>query len=72
MNEPVLTRQHGSILEIALNRPDAYNALNLEMMKRLAQVLAPAASDTAIRGVVITGHGKAFCAGGDLKWIGQH
>jgi 2-(1,2-epoxy-1,2-dihydrophenyl)acetyl-CoA isomerase len=71
MNEPVLTRQHGSILEIALNRTHAYNALNLEMMQRLAEVLAPAAADSAVRGIVITGHGKAFCAGGDLKWIGQ-
>jgi 2-(1,2-epoxy-1,2-dihydrophenyl)acetyl-CoA isomerase len=71
MNETILTHQHGSILEIALNRPDAFNALNLEMMKLLGETLSSAAVDPFIKGIVLTGKGRAFCAGGDLKWISQ-
>ena len=70
MTDPLKTQQHGAILEILLNRPEAYNALDLEMMERLANTLARAATDPSIRGVLIAGNGKAFCAGGDLKWIG--
>jgi 2-(1,2-epoxy-1,2-dihydrophenyl)acetyl-CoA isomerase len=71
VTDPILTQQQGSILEIALNRPDAYNALNLEMMKQLGEVLVSAAVDNSIKGVILTGQGKAFCSGGDLKWISQ-
>jgi 2-(1,2-epoxy-1,2-dihydrophenyl)acetyl-CoA isomerase len=69
--DPVLTQQHGNSLEIALNRPDAYNALNLDMLQRLAETLADAALDHSIKGIILTGKGKAFCAGGDLRWISQ-
>ena len=69
MNDPVLTQQHGNILEITLNRPEVYNALNLEMMKSLGETLSAAAADHAIKGVLLSGQGKAFCSGGDLKWI---
>ena len=71
MTSPILTRQHGSILEIALNRPEAYNALDLDMMVMLSDTLAGAATDELVKGVLLTGKGKAFCAGGDLKWISQ-
>jgi 2-(1,2-epoxy-1,2-dihydrophenyl)acetyl-CoA isomerase len=71
MNDPVLTQQHGNILEIALNRPEAYNALTLDLMKTLGGILSSAAADQAIKGIFITGKGKAFCSGGDLKWISQ-
>ena len=71
MTDPILTQRHGTTLEIALNRPDAYNALNLEMMKQLGEALSSAAVDDSIQGVILTGKGKAFCSGGDLKWISQ-
>ena len=71
MADPILTRRHGKILEITLNRPDAYNALNLDMMNVLADALALGAIDDSIKGLLITGKGKAFCSGGDLKWISQ-
>jgi 2-(1,2-epoxy-1,2-dihydrophenyl)acetyl-CoA isomerase len=71
MNDSVLTQRHENILEITLNRPEDYNALNLEMMEMLAAALASAATDSTIKGVLLTGAGKAFCAGGDLKWISQ-
>lgn len=71
MNDPVLTQRHGSIIEIKLNRPGAYNALDLDMMRTLGETLSHAAADHAVKGVLLTGNGKAFCAGGDLKWISQ-
>jgi 2-(1,2-epoxy-1,2-dihydrophenyl)acetyl-CoA isomerase len=71
MSDTVLTQRHENILEIALNRPEAYNAFHLDMMKMLAEALANAAVDDSIRGVLLTGKGKAFCSGGDLKWISQ-
>ena len=71
MNDSVLTEQHENILEIRLNRPEMYNALNLGMMRMLADTLASSAVDSSIKGILLTGSGKAFCAGGDLKWISQ-
>lgn len=71
MYDPVLTQEHENILEITLNRPDAYNALNLDMIEMLAETLSSAATNRAIKCVLLTGNGKAFCAGGDLKWISR-
>lgn len=71
MSSPVLTELHEAIFEITLNRPEAYNALNLDLMVALSDALAGAALDGAVKGVLITGNGKAFCSGGDLKWISQ-
>lgn len=52
---------------ITLNRPDVYNALNDEITFELQDVLKAAAKDEAVRVLVLTGAGKAFCAGQDLK-----
>jgi len=71
MNDTVLTEKHESILEIILNRPEAYNALNLDMIQMLGETLASAAADNSVEGVLLTGKGKAFCSGGDLKWMSQ-
>ena len=71
MSDSVLTQQHGNILEIALNRPEVYNALNLDMMKQLAETLSSAEENQSIKGILLTGKGRAFCSGGDLKWISQ-
>lgn len=68
MSTLVEIKQHNAIAVAALNRPKAYNALNGEMASQLASHLTTLASDNHVRGVVITGNGKAFCAGGDLKW----
>ena len=68
MSELIELNQHDTIAEVALNRPQAYNAFNYEMVSQLANHLTALAGDDRVRGVVITGRGKAFCAGGDLKW----
>jgi 2-(1,2-epoxy-1,2-dihydrophenyl)acetyl-CoA isomerase len=52
---------------VLLNRPEAYNALNFELTGCLADHLTSLAADPDVRGIIISGEGKAFCAGGDLK-----
>jgi len=52
---------------ITLNRPEAYNALNLALGRDLFHAALEADEDRAVRCIVITGAGKAFCAGGDVK-----
>ena len=71
MASSILTQQHGSIFEIAINRPETYNALNLDVMVEMSNALASAAMDKSIKGVLLTGAGKAFCSGGDLKLVSQ-
>ena len=71
MSNPIVAQQHGKILEIAINRPEAYNAFDLDVMVSLSDALASAATDKSVKGVMLTGKGKAFCSGGDLKWISQ-
>src|SRR5204863_2384725 len=50
-----------------LNRPERRNALDAELLDRLPEELERAAADPAVRVVVVTGRGGAFCAGGDLE-----
>ena len=57
---------------VYLNRPEAYNAFDLDMVQRLSEMLTSLALDRNIAGVVISGKGKAFCAGGDLRWVNKH
>ncbi|OZM75120.1 enoyl-CoA hydratase [Amycolatopsis antarctica] len=52
---------------LTLNRPAAYNSFTRLLKERLLDALTDAATDTAVRAVVLTGAGKAFCAGQDLK-----
>jgi 2-(1,2-epoxy-1,2-dihydrophenyl)acetyl-CoA isomerase len=56
-----------SIATITLDRPDALNALTVEMKQELLAAFRAFARDRAIRAVVLTGAGRAFCAGQDLK-----
>ncbi len=55
------------VLTITLNRPEARNAMSGEMTGALARVLADAELNPAVRCLVLTGAGKGFCAGGDVK-----
>lgn len=68
MSELIEVNSHDKCVEIVLNRPETYNAFNLEMVTQLTEHLTAAATDGGINGVVIAGRGKAFCAGGDLKY----
>ena len=55
------------VATLTLNRPDAYNALDLTLGRELFQASIELDEDAGVRCVVITGSGKAFCAGGDVK-----
>ncbi|MGA2525545.1 MAG: enoyl-CoA hydratase-related protein [Smithellaceae bacterium] len=68
MSSLVEIKKHGIFTEVTLSRLEAYNAFNLEMITQLAITLIKLATDDSVRGIIITGKGKAFCAGGDLKW----
>ncbi len=66
--EPVLLRSDAEgVAGLALNRPDAYNALSRELLAALQRELEQIRADPTVRVVVITGKGRAFCAGHDLK-----
>lgn len=69
---PVLleSKQDG-IATLVMNRPDRLNALNTELVTSLNDAFARLAKDASVRVVVLTGAGRAFCAGGDLVAIGQ-
>lgn len=59
----------GPVAWLTLNRPEALNALSRPVFQQLADRLPALQSDPAVRVVVLTGTGRAFCAGGDLKGL---
>ena len=63
----ILTTLTDGIYTITLNRPEVYNAFNEQLTTDLIDAFKTAAKDDAIRVVVLTGAGKAFCSGQDLK-----
>jgi enoyl-CoA hydratase/carnithine racemase len=65
----LLRQDEGGITTLTLNRPDQYNALSEEMLSAIQTALDEIARDESVRVVVITGSGKAFCAGHDLKQL---
>lgn len=62
-----IAREH-QLAKILLNRAESYNALNLDLVCALEECLTALATDDSVRAVIISGKGKAFCSGGDLKW----
>ena len=67
MTDNVLYETGEAVATITLNRPDSLNSFNEEMRTDLAAATAQARKDTAIRAVILTGAGRAFSAGADLK-----
>jgi enoyl-CoA hydratase/carnithine racemase len=65
--EDLLYEKDGAVATITLNRPEALNAISLPMLNSLSLALRDADADTAIRVIVMTGAGRGFCAGLDLK-----
>ncbi|MDE3096134.1 MAG: enoyl-CoA hydratase [Chloroflexota bacterium] len=65
--QDVLIEKRAGVAWITLNRPDSLNAMGGQLMPLLARYLADCASDRTVRCVVLTGAGRAFCAGGDVK-----
>ena len=67
--DTLLCAKDEGVLTITLNRPDVLNAFNEQLSSDLLNAFQLAAEDTAVRAVVLTGAGRAFCSGQDLKDI---
>jgi 2-(1,2-epoxy-1,2-dihydrophenyl)acetyl-CoA isomerase len=67
MAEPLLFRVEDGVAWLVMNRPEARNAMNMEMRVLYFQALDRCAEDETIRSVVLTGTGKGFCTGADLS-----
>ncbi|MFM7006661.1 MAG: enoyl-CoA hydratase-related protein [Flavobacteriales bacterium] len=65
--QEILSNLENGVLTLTLNRPAVFNSFNRTMALQLQQALDLAATDPTIRAVVLTGEGKAFCAGQDLS-----
>src|SRR5438874_9308302 len=71
MYENINVEFDAGIVTITLNRPEKLNALFGHMRRDLAEALEEAGSDPDVRVVVITGEGRAFCAGGDVNFMAE-
>ncbi|MEX2238945.1 MAG: enoyl-CoA hydratase [Dehalococcoidia bacterium] len=67
MPDVLFDKRPGGVALITLNRPESLNAMGGQLMPLLAEHLRDCANDTSVRCVVLTGAGRAFCAGGDVK-----
>ena len=65
--EAVMLDKEGGVATITLNQPQSLNALSRPIRRDLAAALAEVRDDAEVRAVIITGAGRAFCAGGDVK-----
>lgn len=67
MESTVIYESRDGICYLTLNRPEVFNALNLQLVRDLITALKRAESDPAVRVIILKGAGKAWCAGGDLE-----
>lgn len=65
----IISKKESQVLKLTLNRPEVFNSFNREMALELQSKLDAAENDPSVRAIVITGAGKAFCAGQDLKEV---
>ena len=66
-----LTFDKRGIATLTLNCPEVHNAVSLEMIRELRKIIGELNSKSELRGVILTGSGKTFCAGMDLRWMQQ-
>jgi 2-(1,2-epoxy-1,2-dihydrophenyl)acetyl-CoA isomerase len=72
MAENVLVKRDKEVAVVSLNRPANFNAFDYDTISAFTSQLLTLAVDDSVRGLVISGEGKAFCAGGDVKWMIEH
>ncbi|MCB0387271.1 MAG: enoyl-CoA hydratase/isomerase family protein [Winogradskyella sp.] len=68
-NNSILLKIENNIAFITLNRPEVFNSFNRDMALSLQSILDDCESNNTVRAIVLTGNGKAFCAGQDLKEV---
>ncbi len=66
-HKTISVSRDGWLVEITLNRPKAFNAMNLEMVKELTETFDELGKDTSVRAVLLRGKDGNFCAGADIK-----
>jgi 2-(1,2-epoxy-1,2-dihydrophenyl)acetyl-CoA isomerase len=69
MNESIILNIENKIAYITLNRPEVFNSFNREMALLLQDTLDACETNSEVRAIVLSGNGKAFCAGQDLKEV---
>jgi 2-(1,2-epoxy-1,2-dihydrophenyl)acetyl-CoA isomerase len=69
--EKIIYEVSDGIATITLNRPDAFNALDAQLAREFHDAIITCSEDDAVRVVVVTGSGRAFCAGGDVKGFAE-
>lgn len=69
MNKSILLEIENQVAKIVLNRPEVFNSFNREMALSLQNTLDECAKNDDVRAILLTGNGKAFCAGQDLKEV---
>lgn len=69
--EHILFKREKGIATITLNRPDKLNAFAGRMREEIAEAVEQAGSDDKVRVIVMTGEGRGFCAGADVKFLGE-
>lgn len=67
--ECLSAERDGKVLTLSFNRAEAMNAINAQLHTELSCIFADIARDADTEAVVFTGKGRAFCAGGDIKWF---
>jgi len=67
MSDTILVEKRGGVTSLTLNRPERLNAFNVEMHQALSTALDEVETDDTCRAVLLTGAGRAFCAGQDLS-----
>lgn len=67
----VLTELRGGVLVVTLNRPEKLNAWTATMAEQFGEAIASAAADPEVRVIVVTGAGRAFCAGADMGLLAE-
>jgi enoyl-CoA hydratase/carnithine racemase len=65
----ILFKKENNLARIVFNRPEVANALHMDMVEEISTALDDAEQDSAVRVVIVTGSGKFFCAGADLKYF---
>ena len=71
MTGPLRVERHDAVALLTLDLPDRRNAMTAELTAAWVDAVEALRSDRDVRAVVVTGEGSAFCAGGDLSWIGE-
>lgn len=70
--QAILFEKKDNLAHITLNRPEIGNAMNDELIYDLEAAMIECDEDAEVRAVLLSGVGKTFCVGGDLKYFAKH